>query len=72
MTSALINKIVSLWNTGKGYATIAKELGIAKSTISGFCRKNGLGGIAGEIMTKSVKDIYSKKQDGTSTREFNT
>lgn len=44
MTTEQINRIVSLRKSGKGYDTIALETGISKSTISSFCKKNGLSG----------------------------
>ena len=46
MTTEQINRIVSLRKSGKGYDTIALETGISKSTISSFCKKNGLSGKA--------------------------
>ena len=46
MTTEQINRIVSLRKSGKGYDSIALETGISKSTISSFCKKNGLSGKA--------------------------
>ena len=42
---------------GYGYGTIAEKLGISKSTISSYCRRNGLSG-------NSTKEEKHKLQDG--------
>ena len=43
MTTEQKNRIASLRSAGQGYTAIARELGLSKSAISNFCRKNGLG-----------------------------
>ena len=48
MTTEQKNRIVSLRKAGYGYMAIARELDIPKSTISNYCRKNGLGNIVEE------------------------
>ena len=42
MTTAQKNRIVTLRIAGFGYDAIAREIGLAKSTVSSFCQKNGL------------------------------
>ena len=54
MTTEQINRIVSLRKSGKGYDTIALETGISKSTISSFCKKNGLSGKASNKVEEIV------------------
>ena len=48
MTTEQKNQIVSLRKAGYGYAAVAQELGMPKSTVSSFCRKNGLTNIIEE------------------------
>ena len=43
MTTEQKNRVASLRSAGQGYTAIARELGLSKSAISNFCRKNGLG-----------------------------
>ena len=43
MTTEQKNRIASLRSAGQGYTAIARDLGLSKSAISNFCRKNGLG-----------------------------
>ncbi len=42
MTTEQKSRIAILRAAGLGYATIAKELGVPKSTISSYCQKNHL------------------------------
>ena len=44
MTTEQINQIVAMRKSGYGYDAVAQETGISKSTISSFCKKNGLAG----------------------------
>ena len=54
MTTEQKNRIVSMRKAGDGYATIAQKLGMPKSTISNYCRKNGLGSIVEETGKKDL------------------
>ena len=56
MTTEQKNRIVSLRRAGDGYATIAQKMDMPKSTISNYCRKNGLGNI---VEGTEKKDLLS-------------
>ncbi len=45
MTSEQKSQILSLRDSGHGYADIAAKLGISKDTVKSFCRRNGAAGI---------------------------
>ena len=56
MTAQEKNLIISLREAGCGYTTIAKKLNMPKSSISGFCQRNGFGGeVAGKGATVKPK-----------------
>ena len=43
------NVIIKCRNSGLGYATIAKDIGLTKDAVVAFCRRNGLtGNMAGK------------------------
>ena len=42
MTSAEKQRIIRLREQGLGYAQIANRMGLSKSTVSTFCKRNGL------------------------------
>lgn len=45
MTTEQKSKILSLRDSGHGYAAIAAKVGISKDTVKSFCRRNGAAGI---------------------------
>ena len=47
MTKEQKERVREMRRAGKGYATIARELGLTKSQVSSFCRRQGLTGVAG-------------------------
>ena len=57
MTTEQKNRIVSLRKAGEGYAAIAQRLGVPKSTVSSYCRKNGLGNIVEETGKKNLISV---------------
>ena len=72
MTTEQKNKIASLRSAGQGYTAIARELGLSKSAISNFCRKNGLG--ENSLLTEPVRgntvnaeSLENKRQKATET-----
>ncbi len=44
MTEEQKNVVIKRRNSGFGYATIAKEIGLTKDAVVAFCRRNGLTG----------------------------
>ena len=56
MTNEQIKQIVALRNAGYGYDAVAQETGISKSTISSFCKKNGLAGRTRNIVEGTEKN----------------
>ena len=49
MTEEQKNVIIKCRNSGLGYATIAKDIGLTKDTVVAFCRRNSLtGNMAGK------------------------
>lgn len=49
MTEEQKNMVIKCRNSGLGYATIAKEIGLTKDAVVAFCRRNGLtGNMAGK------------------------
>ena len=44
MTEEQKNVIIKCRNSGLGYATIAKDIGLTKDAVVAFCRRNGLTG----------------------------
>ena len=49
MTEEQKNVIIKCRNSGLGYATIAKDIGLTKDAVVAFCRRNGLtGNMAGK------------------------
>lgn len=49
------NEIRRLRMDGKGYATIAKATGLSKESMKGFCKRNGLGGVAAALSSDGFK-----------------
>jgi len=50
MTEEQKNVVIKRRNSGFGYATIAKEIGLTKDAVVAFCRRNGLtGNMAGKV-----------------------
>ena len=48
MTAQQKQQILELRRQGLGYGMIAKKVKMNKSTVSTFCARNGLGGVASE------------------------
>ena len=44
MTEEQKNVVIKRRNSGFGYASIAKEIGLTKDAVVAFCRRNGLTG----------------------------
>lgn len=50
MTEEQKNVIIKCRNSGWGYGSIAKEIGLTKGAVVAFCRRNGLtGNMAGKV-----------------------
>lgn len=50
MTEEQKSAIIRCRNSGLGYATIAKDIGLTKDAVVAFCRRNGLtGNMAGKV-----------------------
>ena len=65
MTAQQKQQILELRRQGFGYGTIAKKVKMNKSTVSTFCNRNGLGGVASEKKledpSKAAPVIVKKK-----------
>lgn len=62
MTEEQKNVVIKCRNSGLGYATIAKEIGLTKDAVVAFCRRNGLTG----NMAAKVQDAAGRcKECGT-------
>ena len=70
------NSIIKCRNSGLGYATIAKEIGLTKDAVVAFCRRNGL---AGNRAGKALEETGSRckecgvalvQTEGMKTRVF--
>lgn len=68
MTTEQINRIVTLRKSGHGYDAVAKETGISKSTISSFCKKNGLAGKGNIVEETAKKDLNCSPDRGNNGR----
>ena len=66
MTNGQKQQIKKLRQDGYGYATIATSLGLTKNQVSAFCRRNGLGNTAKNVVAckhcgKLIKIIPKQK-----------
>ena len=64
MTAEQKFKIASLRKQGFGYSAVAKELGLPKSTVSNYCRANGL---AGSLVEEKEKNNLLSEPSGVNT-----
>lgn len=54
MTEEQKSAVIRYRNTGCGYATIARKIGLTKDTVVAFCRRNGLTGNMAEKLREAA------------------
>ena len=70
MTSAEKQRIVRLREQGLGYTQIANRMGLSKSTVSTFCKRNGLAEETKEKAQKSKNYLLSGATHGNTSTDL--
>ena len=70
MTNAEKQRIIRLREQGLGYAQIANRMGLSKSTVSTFCKRNGLAEEPKEKPQKSKNYLLSGATHGNTSTDL--